>query len=473
MLKTDRTFNPSGIYTDDLGNIQFYDNEIDNYKQDHYQLHWNEKMNSNWSTNLGLNYTYGRGYFEQYKEDQDFSDYDLSEINIGEETISSTDLIRRRWLDNDFYVVNANANYKNNEVNLTFGGSYSRYEGDHFGEIIWAQYTSDSNIRDRYYNGKGKKNDFSLFSKATYRLNDLISLYGDLQLRSVDYKTSGLTSDRIGLVVNEHYSFFNPKAGITFTFNDRNNVYFSYSRANREPGRSDFENNPGIKPEQLNDFELGWRYYGETFEINTNAYYMLYNEQLALTGNIDDTGAPIRANSGKSYRLGLEVEASIKVSDHFALQPNFTVSSNKNKESFSSIDGEIVNLGKTNISFSPEFIAANVLVFQPAAHLQLSLLSKYVGKQYMGNTDSEISKLNSYFVNDLNVSYEIKTHSIFKSILLLGIVNNIFNKEYVSNGYYFTYDDTWSVPGEVTTIEGAGYYPQATTNFLLGVTLKF
>jgi len=294
-----------------------------------------------------------------------------------------------------------------------------------------------------------------------------------LQLRSVDYKTSGLTSDRISLVVDEHYSFFNPKAGITFTLNDKNNVYFSYARANREPGRSDFENNPGIKPEQLNDFELGWRFSGETFGINTNAYYMLYNEQLALTGNIDDTGAPIRANSGKSYRLGLEVEASVKLSDQFAIQPNFTVSSNKNKETFSSIDGEIVNLGKTNISFSPEFIAANALVFQPSAHLQLSLLSKYVGKQYMGNTDSKISKLDSYFVNDLNISYEIETYSVFKSILISGIVNNIFNVEYVSNGYYFTYDDTWSVPGEVTTIEGAGYYPQATTNFLFGVTLKF
>lgn len=200
---------------------------------------------------------------------------------------------------------------------------------------------------------------------------------------------------------------------------------------------------------------------------------MLYNEQLALTGNIDDTGAPVRDNSGKSYRLGLEIEAAIQISDNFTVQPNFTISSNKNKETFALIDGEITNLGKTNISFSPEFIAANALIFQPNDHVQVSFLSKFVGEQYMGNTDSEVSKLDSYFVNDLNLSWEIETSSIFRSIVLAGMVNNIFNTKYVSNGYYFTYDDTWSEPGEVITIEGAGYYPQATTNFLLGATLKF
>jgi len=194
---------------------------------------------------------------------------------------------------------------------------------------------------------------------------------------------------------------------------------------------------------------------------------------LVLTGNIDDTGTPIRANNGESYRLGLEVESAIKISNKFTLQPNFTLSSNKNNETYSQIDGELVNLGKTNISFSPEFIAANALVFQPKENLQFSFLSKYVGEQFMGNTDSKVSKLNSYFVNDFNVTYEIKTNSIFKSILFSGLVNNIFGSTYVSNGYYFTYDDTWSSLGEITTIEDAGYYPQATTNFLLGLTLKF
>lgn len=472
-LENDRTFNPSGQYTDADGNTRFYDNEVDNYKQDHYQLHWNEKINNNWSANLGLNYTYGRGYFEQYKEDEDFSTYGFNEITIGGETINETDVIRRRWLDNDFYVLNANVNYKDETLNLSSGLFYSSYHGDHFGEVIWAQYASNSEIRDRYYEGDGDKYDFSIFTKATYQLNDKLSLFGDLQFRSVNYDTSGISSGLVLFEIDKTYNFFNPKAGVSYNLNANNNFYFSYARANREASRSDFESNPDIKPEQLNDFELGWRYKSPKLIFNANAYYMLYNEQLVLTGAIDDVGAFIRNNSGKSSRLGLELEAVVKLSDKFSMQPNITLSSNKNDETIVSRDGAFVNLGKTNISFSPEVVAANAIIFKPLEHFELSFLSKYVGEQFMGNTDSNISKLDSYFVNDFNVTYEIKTNKIFKSILLSGLVNNIFGEKYVSNGYYFTFDDTWSNPGAVTTIEGAGYYPQATTNFLVGATLKF
>ena len=472
-LQNNRTFNPSGIYTDADGNIQFHDEEVDNYTQDHYQLHWNERFNQNWSTNIGLNYTYGRGYFEQFKEDENFIDYNLAEISLGGETINTTDLIRRRWLDNDFYVVNVNANYKDDKVNTTFGGSYSFYEGEHFGEVIWAQFASNSKIRDRYYDGLSSKKDISFFSKATYRINDKLSLYGDLQLRTIDYTTAGTNSDRAIFEIDENYTFFNPKAGMSFEPNIKNNFYLSFARANREPSRGDFKNNPTIKPEQLNDFELGWRHKNDKFRVSTNLYYMLYNEQLILTGNIDDTGDPIRANSGESSRFGLEIEAAIQLGNQFSIQPNFTLSSNKNKETFTQIDGDLVNLGKTNLSFSPDIVAANALVFQSKDNFQISLLSKYVGEQYMGNTDSKISKLDGYFVNDLNITYEIKMKKVFKTILLSGLVNNIFGVKYVSNGYYFTYDDTWSSPNQITTIEGAGYYPQATTNFLVGATLKF
>ena len=472
-LENDRTFNPSGQYTDADGNTRFYDNEVDNYKQDHYQLHWNEKINNNWSANLGLNYTYGRGYFEQYKEDEDFSTYGFNEITIGGETINETDVIRRRWLDNDFYVLNANVNYKDETLNLSSGLFYSSYHGDHFGEVIWAQYASNSEIRDRYYEGDGDKYDFSIFTKATYQLNDKLSLFGDLQFRSVNYDTSGISSGLVLFEIDKTYNFFNPKAGVSYNLNANNNFYFSYARANREASRSDFESNPDIKPEQLNDFELGWRYKSPKLIFNANAYYMLYNEQLVLTGAIDDVGAFIRNNSGKSSRLGLELEAVVKLSDKFSMQPNITLSSNKNDETIVSRDGAFVNLGKTNISFSPEVVTANAIIFKPLEHFELSFLSKYIGEQFMGNTDSNISKLDSYFVNDFNVTYEIKTNKIFKSILLSGLVNNIFGEKYVSNGYYFTFDDTWSNPGAVTTIEGAGYYPQATTNFLVGATLKF
>lgn len=479
LLRNDRTYNTAGMYTDENGDTQFYDNEVDNYQQDHYQLHWNQRYGNNWSTNIGLNYTKGKGYFEQYREDEAFTDYGLDEVVIGSETISETDLIRRRWLNNDYYVANLGVNYKDDQWNINIGTSYGYYDGDHYGEIIWAQYAGNSEIREHYYDGNGKKTDANLFAKGTYRLNKEWSLYADLQVRFVKYKTSGLSSDRIPFNVDENYTFFNPKAGVSYNFDNSNNLYFSYARANREPNRDDFENNATVKPEQLNDFELGWRHTSEKFMLNANVYYMLYNEQLVLTGQIDDVGNPIRANSGESYRLGLEVEAVIQISNKLSVQPNFTLSTNKNKEAIVPLDGELVNLGKTNISYSPSFVAANALVLKPIENLQFSFLSKYVGEQYMGNTDSEKSKLDSYFVNDLNIAYELFFQSkeaskpFIKSILLTGLVNNIFNEKYISNGYYYTYDDTWTDPNQVTTIEGAGYYPQATINFLIGATLKF
>lgn len=464
-LEDDRRQNP---YT--------YENEIDNYKQDHYQLHWNQKLNQNWSTNLGLNYTYGRGYYEQYREDDAVSTYGgiVEATGVDFYGTAVTDLIRRRWLDNDFYVINATANYKESYLNLIVGGSYSNYDGDHFGEVIWArQFASETSIRDQYYFGNGKKTDFSAFAKATYTLNSKIDVYGDLQLRNVGYKTSGLTSDLENMRIDESYSFFNPKVGVSYQLASNSSLYASYARANREPSRSDFESNPDVKPEQLNDFEMGWRYNKEGVMLNINSYYMQYNEQLILTGALDDVGAPVRTNSGDSYRLGLEIEAAFSLSDAFIIQPVLTLSSNKNKQTYSQVDGILKDFGTTNISFSPEVVASNAFIYSPLKNFSLSFLTKYVGDQYMGNTDTDTSKLKEYFVNDLNITYEWNPKSVFSTVVVSALVNNIFDKEYVSNGYYYTYDDDWSVPGQLTTIEGAGYYPQATRNFLVGVTLKF
>ena len=472
-LKNNRTFNPSGLYTDDDGMIKFHKNEVDNYKQDHYQLHWNQKINNYWSARIGLNYTYGRGYFEQYKENQSFGDYDLNDFIIGDTTINETDLIRRRWLDNRFYVVTTSISYAKKDLTMSIGSSLSLYNGDHFGEIIWAQYASDSQINDKYYEGNGEKLELNIFTKATYKLNEKLSLYGDLQFRIIDYKTSGLTSDRVNMLINEKYNFFNPKAGLTYEINDGNSLYISYARANREPSRSDFESNINIKSEQLNDFELGWRHNSSKASLSTNLYYMLYNEQLVLSGEIDDVGSPIRKNSGKSYRFGLEVDANIRLLNSFSLRPNVTISTNKNKNTFSQINGNLLNLKETDISFSPNLIAANNFIFHPSQSFQISLLSKYVGSQFMGNTNSIVSKLDSYFVNDFSVIYQLKPKTLFKSVIFSVLVNNIFGIKYVSNGYYYTYDDTWSSPSEINTVEGAGYYPQATTNFLMGVTFKF
>ena len=454
-----------------------YENEIDNYKQDHYQFHWNEKINQRWSTNIGLNYTYGRGYFEQFREDDSVKTYGgivKSDVDQNGEETGKTDLIRRRWLDNNFYVINTSANYNSSKLNMTFSSSYSTYSGDHFGEVIWArQFGKNNSVRDRYYDGNGKKIDFSIFTKASYIINKNLEFYGDLQLRNINYKTNGFTSDLVNMILDESYSFFNPKFGISFKFNSNSMLYGSYSRANREPSRSDYESNPNIKPEELNDFELGWRYRKNGLKLNLNSYYMLYNEQLVLTGALDDVGTPIRTNSGSSYRIGIELDSKVKLSDLFTINPNLTFSSNKNKKTLLPFDGKIVDFGKTNISFSPELIASNTINFFPNENINLSILSKYVGPQYMGNTDAVNSKLDSYFINDFNIIYKINTNSIFKSIIFKGLVNNIFNVEYISNGYYYTYDDTWSVPGQVKTLDGSGYYPQATRNYLLGLTLIF
>jgi iron complex outermembrane receptor protein len=473
-LAADRTFNTSGEYTDDSGVTQFYDNEVDNYNQDHYQLHWNQRYNNNWSTNIGLNYTYGRGYYEQFREDDDFSTYGFEELTVNGETVNTTDLVRRRWLDNDFYVFNASANYKDNTIDMVFGGSFSHYDGDHFGEVIWAEFASQSDIRDRYYEGNGKKNDLSFFSKANYILNDKIQLYGDLQVRNVNYETSGIASNLATFTVDENYTFFNPKAGLTYEFNSQNDLYFSYARANREPTRDDFENNENVKPEQLNDFELGWRHKKGNFSFNANGYLMLYNEQLVLTGQINDVGAPIRNNSGESYRLGVELEAVIPIIPQVTLQPNLALSANRNRETVVSLNGELVNLGATDIAFSPNMVAANAIVYQPIKNLQMSLLSKFVGEQFMSNTENVDSKLDSFFVNDFNIIYTIETKGVFKSIVFTGLINNILNEKYVANGFFgsFDFEDNTSPTG-VGTGFFSGFYPQATTNFLVGVTLNF
>ncbi|GAA4804231.1 TonB-dependent receptor [Litoribaculum gwangyangense] len=455
-LQEDRRQNP---YT--------YENETDNYWQDHYQLHWNERFNNNWSTNLGLNYTKGYGYFEQYRPEESATDF----ANL---IVDDSDVIVRRWLDNNFYVLNANVTYKKNMLEIISGLSISSYTGDHFGEVIWgSNLAPNTQIRDRYYNGDATKNDFSIFTKATFKLAKKITGFVDLQGRFVSYKTNGLDSDRNVFNTDADFDFFNPKLGFTYKPSLNNNFYASYAIANREPNRDDFQ--AGVtENETLNDIELGWRHNTEKVALSTNVYYMFYQNQLVLTGELDDVGSPLRATSGKSYRLGLEVDANIKFSSVFNLSTNVALSRNKNKDFTTSVDGVLVNLGNTNISFSPELVIGNALNFYPVERLQLSLLSKYVGEQYMGNTDNADSILESYFVSDFNINYEIKPKALFKSIVLSGLVNNIFNKEYVSNGYFGSFDfDDASSPTGTTTGYFAGYYPQATTNFLLGATLKF
>ena len=446
-----------------------YENEVDHYNQNHYQLHWNEKLSEQWSTNLGLNYTKGSGFFEQFKEDETAANF----TNLIED---NSDVIVRRWLDNHFYVLNFNTNYKTQKLQIITGISYSNYTGDHFGEIIWGENLApNTRVRDRYYFSDAKKTDFSIFAKTTLNLSEKLSTYIDVQGRFVVYQTKGITNDIVPIDVDTNFNFFNPKFGFTYKINQNNNLYTSFAVANREPNRNDFENGVST-PETLQDVELGWRLKKENFKLNTNIYYMNYKNQLVLTGAIDDVGAPIRTTSGNSYRLGLEIDANITLSDLFSIQPNATFSTNKNRNFVSSIDGNFTNIGNTDISFSPNLIVGNIFTYQPKENLQISFLSKFVSKQLMSNLSSTISKndvLDSFFTSDINFIYEIQPKKIFSSVVFTALINNIFNTKYVDRGYYFTFDDTWSSPNKTTTLDGAGYYPQATINFLAGIRLQF
>src|SRR5690606_34883621 len=244
------------------------------------------------------------------------------------------------------------------------------YAGDHFGEVIWARYASNSEIRDRYYEGNGEKSEFTVFSKATYRINEQWSVFGDLQGRFVNYNISGITSDLEALNIDVNYSFFNPKAGLTYKLNSSNQFYFSYGKAHREPSRNDYEQGI-ITPEKLDDFELGWRFASPKTKVNTNVFFMNYKDQLVLSGEMNDVGSPLRTSSGKSYRLGLEVDAEIQLLKNLRTLPNIALSTNKNIDFFAPIDGELVNLGNTNISFSPSVVAGNMLEYSPIEKLQL------------------------------------------------------------------------------------------------------
>lgn len=483
-LVSNRTYNPAGEIYDNNGNLTgFYDNQVDDYTQDHYQFHWDEKINAFWSSSLGLNYTYGRGFYEEYNDvwynenisfggDTSFDYLQIQPFTIGETTVESTENISQKWLDNDYYVLTLGLNYQTAETTINFGGLYSRYIGDHFGNLLWGQTIGASAPNHRFYENQGVKTEGSFFAKATHQLSSKLTGFLDLQIRGIDYKVEGTISGPDNFDVDDQFTFFNPKAGLTYTLSQKQNIYFSYAKAQREPNRTDYENG-SPKPEKLNDFELGWRINNEKVRVQTNLYWMEYQDQLVLTGAIDEVGAPIRQNVGKSRRVGLEVDATIQLADQWLLKPNLALSSNQNLDFYFKRDGVLQSLGKTQLAYSPGVVAGNALVFAPSTRFQVGLLSKYVGKQYMGNIDSENSTLPSYFVSDINFVFTWQPNRWIKEIQWLTTVNNIFNFKYESNGYFYTYDDDWSTSGQITTIEGAGYYPQAGIHFLSGVTLTF
>ncbi|MFL0683796.1 MAG: TonB-dependent receptor [Algoriphagus aquaeductus] len=470
-LKDDRTYN---FYT--------YDNETDNYQQDHYQLIYTGKVGSNWKTNLALHYTYGRGYYEQFRENDRFSRYNLPDVVVGDQVISRSDIIRRRWLDNDFYGFVGSVNYVSTDGKLDWiiGGGANRYDGGHFGEIIWARFAGNTNIRDRYYDNNAIKDDRNIYTKATYEIKPGLNLFGDLQLRGINYSFIGVNDDLRIVDGRADYTFFNPKFG--FSYEKGNQTWYaSYAVANREPTRSDFTDNPITevpRPERLNNVEAGVRAKAGSFSYNANFYYMGYQDQLILTGQINDVGAYIRENVAASYRAGIEVDGAYQLSGSWTLGGNIALSQNKIREFTEYIDDysvedfrqETFTYTNTDIAFSPNVVGSAIIEYKPSKNLSLNWLSKYVGRQFLDNTANEARSLDAFFTNDLRISYAAAPR-FFKGLEVNLLINNIFNELYEPNGYTFSY----FVPGgngrELVTENF--YYPQAGTNFLLGLRMKF
>ncbi|MEO9966614.1 MAG: TonB-dependent receptor [Reichenbachiella sp.] len=468
LLTSGRTYNQ---YT--------YDNEVDDYEQTHYQLISAFDLSNTLTFNVALFLIHGEGYFEQYKEDRDLADYGLQEISIGGQTITSTDLIQRRWLNNNFYGTTFSLDYQpNNSFKLTLGGAWSEYDGDHFGRIIWSQYASNGSIRHPYYENNSVKNDFNIFAKAIYDLTDQLSLFGDLQYRSVSYTMKGDDNDGLVLDQSHDFSFFNPKFGLKYKINENSSVYASLAVGSKEPIRSDFTDHPiGQEPksEKLRDLEVGYSRASENYSFKANFYWMDYEDQLVPTGELNDVGSSLRSNVDKSYRRGIELQFGYQLLPELSVSANASLSQNR----IDSFDETIYNYGlgwdeynadvvshkASDIAFSPNVVAGGSLNYAPIKGVNIQWVHKYVGSQYLDNTSSDTRKLDAYYISDALVSYSLKGEK-FQSISLNLAVYNVFNKVYSANGY------TWGYRGGGEEIRENFYYPQAGTNFMIGLNIK-
>lgn len=456
-------------------NHYLYDNQVDQYGQDHNQLHFSHQFSEKLTANLSLHYTHGEGYYEEFKEDQDFSDYNLNNINLAADTIESTDLIRRRWLKNDFYGFTYSLLYKpNHKLKFTLGGGANQYEGDHFGEIIWAEFSSNSFPRQNYYLNSSTKTDANSYLKASYQVNKKIIAFVDLQTRFITYKSKGVDNDQRKIDVQENYQFFNPKLGLNYLLNEKNTFSLLFAIGNREPNRSDLIDQDSLanKAEQLQNIEIGYENKGKKHLLGVNLYYMLYKDQLINTGQLNDVGSPIRKNVKSSYRRGIELTGAYAFTKKLKYQANITLSQNQ-IESFTELtydytngfDIRSTNKGTTDIAFSPSIIANGELVFNPSKVIEIGFQSRYVGEQYLDNTSNKHRKLDAYFVNDLRIEFKIPSKTI-REVKVMARVNNIFSEAYSANGYTYTY-----IVGK--SITENFYYPQALRNYMIGLNLKF
>jgi len=463
-LETNRKYNMAGEYYDEFGNTLYYEDQVDNYKQNHLQIHWNQIYQNGWNSNFGIHFTNGKGFFENY--------------NLG---YGASDYIDRRWIDNDFYGILYSLNKKTEDFNVNIGGSLNKYNGLHYGEYLWYdQINSPVNqydFKEKFYDDFGDKGEFNIYAKIDYYITDKITLYGDLQFRNIKYEAGiSANSTLTGYIedgfenLDKSFNFFNPKFGLFYNLNKNNNLFFSFARAHREPTRTDYANgNPN--EEKLDDLELGWKLKSNNLALSLNAFYMIYEDQLVLTGQRDINGYEIRRNIGESYRVGIEFDSSIKLNNKLNIETNFSLSENKNKDFYSTFDGNLKNFGNTDLAYSPNLIVNNILNFNPNKKVLISLRSKYVGEQFFAQTNSPISKLESFFINDINFVHDIDLPNISDDIKLKVLLNNLFDYKYSAYGGYYSYDV--QEDDQIKTYEGTYFYPQSGVNILVGLDFKF
>lgn len=477
ILDTNRTWNGIGMYYDKDGNQKFYENENDNYKQNHFHILLSHDVNSSLNINGTAHYTRGFGYYEQYKSGEKYSKYGLDNQIIGNDTLKRTDLIRRKYLDNHFYGVNTSVNYnpKSLPLNLIWGLAVNRFENDHYGDVIWMQYAGNLGHDIRFYEGFGVKTEISSFLKAHYSINDKFLLWADLQYRNIDYQIDGIDDKLRDITQTHQWGFFNPKGGVSYDLSKTQKVFASVAVAHREPTRSNLVDAPAGKTptfEKLIDYELGHELRLNKFMLHTNFYYMDYKDQLVLTGEINDVGYAIMTNVEKSYRAGIELSSSLKITKQIDWFVNLNLSRNKIQNFTEFVDDWDTwsqvekNLGETDLSFSPAIIGSNIIRYQPIRNLFLEFQTKYVGKQYIDNTSSNERSLDPYLVNNFRISYDIKTKFV-KELKLIAMANNILDHQYETNAWIYRYYEG----GEHKVMDG--YFPQAGRNFMGGVILTF
>jgi len=450
-LNLNPKYNPSGeIFNESSQLIGFYDNQTDNYSQNHYHLSLDQNIQKLWKLKNTLHYTRGLGYYENYESNRELEEY---QIFITEKS----NLIKRKYLDNDFFgiVSQLNANLEN--WSFDFGASANNYLGKHYGKIIRVFLSEVIDLNSEYYRNKSDKKEFSTYSKILYKTGDF-EFFGDLQFRGISYKTHTLKPHiEEAPNFNKKYNFWSPKTGLNYNLNN-GKIYFSYANIQREPTRYDLLENSDVKQEKLQDFEIGYNVNFVDFSFSVNYYYMFYQNQLVLTGKLNDVGSPIHQNVGKSYRTGLELYLEYKIFDKINTKINSTISRNKNKNYIQQIsETETENSGNTDIAFSPNFLGNFSLNYKPTDNLNLSLISKFVGKQYLDNTQKVANSLTGYNVCDFSITYNLKNKEFPIDFYLL--INNILNKKHINNGTIYD--------------EKPYYFPQAGSNFLIGISVSF